>query len=42
MKILPMETKFFHADGQMERDPMKLKVAFPNFANAPTKAFFLQ
>jgi len=42
MKICPVGGKLFHADGQLERDTVKLTVAFHNFANAPTRAFFLQ
>jgi hypothetical protein len=36
MKILPVETEFFHADGRTDRqtDTTKLIVAFHNFAKA--------
>jgi hypothetical protein len=33
IKIRPMEVELFHADRQT--DMTKLRVAFPNFANAP-------
>ena len=33
MKIHPQGTELFHADGQMERDMMKLVGASQNFAN---------
>jgi len=41
MKIRPVGAKFFHADRQMERNMVKLIVAFHNFVNTPTKVFFL-
>ena len=37
MKILPVEDKLFHADGQTDRqtDMTNLTVAFSNFVTAP-------
>ena len=37
MKILPLETELFRADGRENRDMTKLIVAFRNSANAPDK-----
>ena len=37
MKIRPVGTEFFHADGRTDRHD-KPTVALPNFANAPKKA----
>ena len=38
LKIRPMGAQFFHADGRTDgqTDTTKLRVAFGNFANAPT------
>ena len=37
MKILPVESELFRADGQTDIHVAKLMVAFPNFAKAPKK-----
>ena len=39
MKIRPVKTELFHADGQMDRHD-EANVAFPNFANARKKVKF--
>ena len=42
MKIHPLGTELFHADGRTDRkiDMTKLTAAFSNFANAPKNSHF--
>jgi hypothetical protein len=44
IKILPVGTELFHAEGRSDRqtDMTKLIVAFRNFANAPTTIELLE
>jgi len=43
MKVRPVGTELFHADGRTDRQTgmTKLLVAFRNFANAPTNTVVL-